>query len=85
MGQTALWCVARLGQKNDVVTLIEAGADVAISNQMATVTDDNTHNAGVMPVFVACRYGYSETVALLLTAGCDVNKTNDDGATPLSC
>jgi len=68
---TPLWGAAYGGYDDEVLFLLERGADV-----------NRKTNFGRTPLMVAAYHGHESTVRLLLSRGADVNAT-DDGDTAL--
>lgn len=72
-GITPLSWAAMSGNKDAVVFLIEAGADVNVRN-----------SDGATPLIAAAFFGRSEVIKALLEHGARVDLVNDEGAGPLA-
>ena len=53
--------------------MIEFGANISLRNK-----------GDLSPLMLACKYGYSNLVELLINKGADINEKNILGETPLS-
>ena len=71
-GMTALHWTTLHDDLETARLLVEAGADVTVTNRYA-----------VTPLTLACTNGNGPLVELLLEAGADVNQANKQGNTPL--
>jgi ankyrin repeat protein len=70
---TALHLAAMNGQTKVVQTLLHHGALVEASN-----------SHGQTPLWLACRYGHLETVAILLDRDADVHRVDKEGVSPFA-
>ena len=74
MAFTPLSIAAQFGHVQEVLALIEAGADINVCNHI-----------GWTPLSMAAGNGHHETtVQILIEAGADTNKASYSGMTPLS-
>ena len=71
MAFTPLSIAAQLGNVQEVLTLIEAGADINACN-----------HTGWTPLSMAAGNGHDRVVKALIEAGVDIDKTDDIGWTP---
>ena len=69
---TPLSIAAQFGHVQDVLALIEAGADINVRNHI-----------GWTPLYMATGNGHDGVVKALIAAGVDIDKTDDIGWTPL--
>jgi ankyrin repeat protein len=72
-GWTPLLFIAAEGTPENILALLDAGADVNARNEL-----------GVTPLHRAVRLGTPENVMILLEAGADVNARKEGSVTPLS-
>ncbi len=69
---TPLSIAAQLGNVQEVLALIEAGADINVCNHI-----------GWTPLYMAAGNGHDGVVEALIAANVDIDKTDDIGWTPL--
>ena len=67
-GETALYLASANGHLNVVNKLVEAHADMTLTN-----TEANRARGGQTPLFVAARHGHTEVVKALVEAGAEVD------------
>jgi len=72
MMQLGILIAAQFGHMQDVLALIEAGADINMCN----------HN-GSTPLHMSAQNGHDGVVKALIASNVDINKTDDIGWTPL--
>ena len=72
MAFTPLSIAAQFGHLQEVLALIEAGADINVCNHI-----------GWTPIYMAAGNGHDGVVKALIAAGVDIDKTDDIGWTPL--
>ena len=72
MMQLGILIAAQFGHVQDVLSLIEAGADINMCNRN-----------GSTPLHMSAQNGHDGVVKALITANVDINKTDDIGWTPL--
>jgi cytohesin len=88
MTTTPLSIAAQFGNVQEVLALIEAGADINVCNHIGWtplyMAAGNGHDGVVKALMLkATEYGHETTVQILIEAGADTNKASYSGMTPL--
>ncbi|CAL4060891.1 unnamed protein product, partial [Meganyctiphanes norvegica] len=69
---------------NAVIAGDVPGVHAALQNGADVNWKSNDDISGVTPLYMACHWGHSTIVEMLVNANADVNMANDYGETPLS-